>query len=115
LWQRGKEETADRVALQRKLISSAVKSLAAGGQLIYCVCSLHEDEGESQINWVSKSFPQLQLLPISDQELVSQQESGGLEGAINHQGCVRTHAGLEFIDRIEGAMDGFFIARWRLD
>ncbi|VAW25153.1 16S rRNA (cytosine(967)-C(5))-methyltransferase [hydrothermal vent metagenome] len=109
LWQRGKEEIADRVALQQKLISSAVKSLVDGGQLIYCVCSLHEDEGESQVNWVSKNFPQLQLLPITEQEL------DGLEGAITHQGYVRTHAGLSFSNQIEGAMDGFFIARWRLD
>jgi len=109
LWQRGKEEIVDRVALQQKLISSAVKSLIDGGQLIYCVCSLHEEEGESQVNWVSKNFPQLQLLPISNQEL------DGLEGAINHQGCVRTHAGLSFSNQTEGGMDGFFIARWRLD
>ncbi|MCF6325990.1 MAG: methyltransferase domain-containing protein [Devosiaceae bacterium] len=109
LWQRGKEEIADRAILQQKLISSAVKSLVDGGQLIYCVCSLHEEEGEGQVNWVSKNFPQLQLLPISNQEL------DGLEGAINHQGCVRTHAGLSFSNQTEGGMDGFFIARWRLD
>ncbi len=109
LWQRGKEEIADRVALQQKFIGSAVKSLLTGGQLIYCVCSLHEDEGENQVNWVSKNFPQLQLLPIIEQEL------GGLEGAITHQGCIRAHAGLSFNNQIEGAMDGFFIARWRLD
>jgi 16S rRNA (cytosine967-C5)-methyltransferase len=57
------------VALQRRLLSSAVEMLKPGGVLIYCTCSLQKAEGEAQAEWfLSESFP-VERLPIVAKEI----------------------------------------------
>ncbi len=98
-----------RVGLQRQIITNAVDCLNNGGQLILCVCSLLHEEGELQAEWVLHNFPQLRALPVSSKDL------GGIVGAIDQNGWVRTHPGLNLKGKSQGTMDGFFVARWVLD
>jgi 16S rRNA (cytosine967-C5)-methyltransferase len=89
------------VELQRGLMARAAEWLKPGGVLVYAVCSLERDEGESQATWIDASCG-LTPLPITAEELPA-----GL--APTPQGWVRTHPGM-LAD--EGGLDGFFIARW---
>lgn len=97
-----------RVGLQRQILTNGVDCLNKGGQLILCVCSLLHEEGEAQANWVLHNFPQLRALPVTPKEL------GGMLGAIDQNGWVRVHPGLNVGPDLSG-MDGFFVARWILD
>ena len=107
LWRREKARIADRVALQRKLLANAARCLAPGGVLIYCVCSLEPAEGEDQLDWVSRALPELVPLPVAPTEL------GALDAAVTPYGAVRTHPGLALPPDRPGALDGFFVARFR--
>lgn len=106
IWHRSTGDVAGRVRLQRALITNAFRSMAPGGVLIYCVCSLEPAEGESQVEWALDSLPGLDLHPILPGEVE------GLEAAVTPNGLVRTHPGMQ-PGGVEGGMDGFFVARFR--
>lgn len=106
LWHRQATDIAGRARLQQSLIANAVRALAPGGSLIYCVCSLEPQEGEAQIDWMLETFPELTLDPVRPEELP------GLEQAVTPAGLVRTHPGMAPANA-EGGMDGFFVARFR--
>jgi len=46
---------------QKKLLRQAVPLLKPGGCLVYSTCTLLPEENESQVAWLLKTFPQLQL------------------------------------------------------
>ena len=106
IWHRSVGDVAGRVRLQRALLANAYRCLDSGGVLIYCVCSLEPAEGEEQVDWALQALPGLQLLPITNDEMV------GLEAAVTPRGLVRTHPGMMPGGRA-GGMDGFFVARLR--
>lgn len=99
-------DIAGRVALQQALLANAFRCLAPGGTLIYCVCSLEPEEGESQARWALDALPGLEALPVSTAELA------GLEQAVTAEGIVRTHPALT-PGGSQSGMDGFFVARFR--
>ncbi|RUT29341.1 methyltransferase domain-containing protein [Arsenicitalea aurantiaca] len=105
LWRRTREDIMGRAALQRRLIANAAASLNPGGILVYCVCSLEPEEGEAQLPWVLAHQTGLEPFKIDPAEL------NDLEGAVTTDGCVRTHPGL--VTKDGGALDGFFVARFR--
>ena len=106
IWHRSASDVAGRVRLQRALLTNAFRSMAPGGVLVYCVCSLEPAEGESQVEWALDNLPGLDLVPVLPTELV------GLEAAVTPNGLVRTHPGMR-PGGVEGGMDGFFVARFR--
>ena len=106
LWSRGAADIAGRVRLQRALFANAYRCLVAGGTLIYCVCSLEPAEGEEQVTWALQEFPELDLVPISSDELPE------LKQAIAGRGVLRTHPAMTPGSGNAG-MDGFFVARFR--
>ncbi|WP_323014996.1 RsmB/NOP family class I SAM-dependent RNA methyltransferase [Devosia sp.] len=106
IWNRTAADVAGRVRLQRALITNAYRCLEAGGILIYCVCSLEPAEGEEQLDWVLKTLPGLEFLPVAQSELPD------LAAAVTDRGAVRTHPGLTPGEGA-GGMDGFFVARFR--
>jgi len=108
VWHRGLGGIANRVALQRRLLTNAVACLKPGGLLIYCVCSLEPEEGDAQAAWAVETISGLRLEPISATEL------DGFAAAVTPAGCLRTHPGLA-VPHAPGALDGFFAARFRLD
>ena len=90
------DETA---ALQRALLERASQWLAAGGRLVYAVCSLELEEGEAQ----AAAMASLQPDPIGPHELPAGLQPTGA-------GWLRTDPGML---AEAGGLDGFFVARWR--
>lgn len=106
LWHRSAADIAGRVKLQQGIFARAVKNLAPGGSLVYCVCSLEPEEGEAMVDWALKAFHNLELHPVAPAELP------GLESAVTAAGLVRTLPSMA-PNGIAGGMDGFFVARFR--
>lgn len=97
----GPRQIAEMVEIQRALLERAVQWLKPGGTLVYAVCSLEPEEGESQAAWVDASLD-LAAAPITENELPDGVTS-------NSEGWLRTHPGLL---ASEGGLDGFFVGRW---
>jgi 16S rRNA (cytosine967-C5)-methyltransferase len=97
----GKGQIADTVELQRGLLAKAAEWLNPGGTLVYAVCSLEAEEGESQATWANEHLG-LTPVPVNAEELPA-----GL--APTPEGWLRTHPGM-LAD--QGGLDGFFVARW---
>lgn len=106
LWQRDAGGIAERVRIQRAMVSHALDLLKPGGLLVYCVCSLESEEGEDQARWALEQFKSIALAPVSADEL------DGWGEPITSQGTVRTHPGLAVPGSAGGTLDGFFIARF---
>jgi len=105
VWHRDPSDIAGRVALQRRMIGRAAKSLKSGGVLIYCVCSLEAEEGEEQAEWALTQG--LETLPITAAEL------DGWAQPVTEPGFLRTHPGQMVPGDKGGTLDGFFVARFR--
>ncbi|MGI9436025.1 MAG: RsmB/NOP family class I SAM-dependent RNA methyltransferase [Geminicoccaceae bacterium] len=101
-WQKTPKDVERMAALQAKLIRTTIDMLVPGGILIYAVCSLQPEEGESLIERVLDDGLPLARVPISSEELF------GLPVNITDNGEVRT---LPSHLADQGGMDGFFIAR----
>lgn len=98
-WNRGPEDVAALVEVQKKLLLKAVDMLAPGGVLIYCVCSMEEAEGPAQIKALLEERGELKRKEI-------RVLPAGLEGALLESGDVQT-----LPCHYPGGMDGFFISR----
>ena len=85
--------------LFRSLLERASQWLAAGGRLVYAVCSLELEEGEAQ----AAAMASLQPDPIGPHELPAGLQPTGA-------GWLRTDPGML---AEAGGLDGFFVARWR--
>ncbi|WP_370031282.1 RsmB/NOP family class I SAM-dependent RNA methyltransferase [Qipengyuania mesophila] len=94
----GARQIEEMAELQAALLERAAGWLKPGGTLVYATCSLEREEGEDQAGRVA-----LDKLPIKNEELPE-----GLEPTT--QGWLRTDPGMVAEN---GALDGFFIARWR--
>ncbi len=88
---------------QQAMLSRALSWLKPGGTLVYSVCSLEPEEGESVVEQVLADHPEFEGVPITAGELP--------EGMTpDQEGRVRILPGtLE----AAGGADGFFIARFR--
>ena len=106
IWHRDKKGIADRVALQRRMIEKAASMLKPGGRLLYCVCSLEAEEGENQLDWVTKAVPALAVDPIDASELE------GWTIPVSASGAVRLSPALDLPGEALGTLDGFFIVRF---
>lgn len=94
-------------ALQADLLDRAVSWLKPGGTLIYCTCSLQQEEGENQISAALSRHSDLHLDPISRDELPDLEDCVSLDGTVR---ALPFHCMFEADWRLSG-MDGFFIAR----
>ena len=63
--------------LQKKLITSAFKMLAPGGEMVYSTCTSAPEENEAVIEYLLNQFPEAKLLPITLPKDIPAQE--GLE------------------------------------
>jgi 16S rRNA (cytosine967-C5)-methyltransferase len=96
-WLRSANDIAKLAALQTRLLDHAAGFVRAGGELIYCTCSLEPEEGERQIEGFLTRHPLFTRRPIKPDEL------GGHGELITPKGDLRTLP-------VHG-MDGFFAAR----
>lgn len=97
----GARQIPELVELQRALAAKAAEWLNPGGVMVYAVCSLEAEEGESQAAWIDANCG-LTRSPITAEELPA-----GLTPTA--EGWLRTHPGM-LPD--QGGLDGFFAARW---
>jgi len=102
-WLKSANDVARMAELQSRLIEAAIEMLKPGGVLVYCTCSLQAAEGEDHAARLLDDA-RLEHLPVTPNEI------GGLAGAVNTHGDLRTLPGLQ---GDEGGMDGFFAARFR--
>ncbi len=94
----GPRQIEEMAELQSRLIERAARWIVPGGELVYAVCSLEQQEGEDQAARVA-----LSPLPVPLSALP--------QGLCAHSsGWVRTDPGML---AQEGGMDGFFIAHFR--
>jgi 16S rRNA (cytosine967-C5)-methyltransferase len=95
---RRKEEDAHRLAaLQRNILESCQQAVAAGGLLVYAVCSTDTEEGPDQVEMFLRSHPEFTAEPPRLPD--------GVE-VPTWQAYLRTLPGPE-------GLDGFFCARLR--
>ena len=90
--------------IQRELARAASKMVKPGGLLVVCTCSLQIEEGELLSNDIQKHIKTLELDPIRPDEVP------GLENALTKRQELRITPALW---TEHGALDGFFIARFR--
>jgi 16S rRNA (cytosine967-C5)-methyltransferase len=90
-------QIAEMAELQAQLLERAAAWLKPGGRLVYAVCSLEREEGESRAAQVS-----LPADPIRADELP-------LGLSPTPEGWLRTDPGMM---AEHGGLDGFFVARW---
>ncbi|OYQ34953.1 MFS transporter [Niveispirillum lacus] len=99
------EEDVEKLGrIQSRLLYRAVDMLKPGGTLVYCTCSLQAEEGENQITNLLYRRPEMQVVPVTADEV------GGLVDLLTPEGYVRCTPG--HLAEI-GGMDGFFAARLR--
>ncbi len=103
---RSPADIADRVDLQRKIVTHAVPLIKPGGTLVFATCSLEPEEGENQAAWISKSFPQLRPAPVTETDMTV------LAPALTPNGVFRSHSSLVWPEIGSGGMDGFFLSRF---
>jgi len=88
--------------VQERLLAAAVDMLAPGGMLVYCTCSLEQQEGKMQIERLLAQGAPVKRVPVDAAEI------GGLRECISADGDLRTlpcHLG------DKDGLDGFFGAR----
>ena len=103
LWGAGPTDIGKLSVLQHRLLDATAARVKPGGRLVYCVCSLEPEEGETQASDFLRRHKEFQRLPVAAGE------AGLGEAAITALGDVRLLPGRPD-QGIDG--DGFFAARF---
>ena len=91
--------------IQSTLLDKALTFVKPGGTLIYCTCSLQDEEGGEQIKALLKRNKTVKCDPIKPEELA------GREDWITPEGHLRTLPFHRPAEKAAPGMDGFFAAR----
>lgn len=70
-YRRTKDDVADLVRIQRKILEAALPMLADGGLIIYLTCTLNPEENQMQIEKFLQAHPELSLLESFSSEASS--------------------------------------------
>ncbi len=98
-------DVKELAVIQSKLLDRALTFVKPGGTLIYCTCSLQNEEGPDQIEALLKRHKNVTLDQIKPEELA------GHEEWITEQGTLRTLPFHRPTKKATPGMDGFFAAR----
>lgn len=99
LWATRPGDIAKLADVQHRLLDVAAARVRPGGRLVYCVCSLEREEGETQVLAFLRRNPAFRL------ERAEPAAVGAPEAALCTEGWLRI-----LPSQIEGGMDGFFAA-----
>jgi len=103
LWATRPADIAKLADVQHRLLDSAVKRVAPGGELVYCTCSLEREEGETQVLAVLRRHKDFSLIKMTAEDA----SALGLPAA-----SVRPEGWLRLLPHQRpGGQDGFFVAR----
>jgi len=95
-------DVAKLADVQHRLLDAAAERVKPGGRLVYCVCSLEREEGETQIIAFLRRNPAFKTAPAVPADL------GAPDEALTPEGWLRI---LPSMWAEKGGLDGFFIAR----
>ena len=95
-------DVAKLADVQHRLLDAAAERVKPGGRLVYCVCSLEREEGETQVIAFLRRNPAFRTVPAVPSEI------GAPEEALTPEGWLRV---LPSMWAEKGGLDGFFIAR----
>ncbi len=95
-------EVAKLADVQHRLLDAAAERVKPGGRLVYCVCSLEREEGETQIIAFLRRNPAFRTAPAVPADI------GAPDEALTPEGWLRI---LPSMWAERGGVDGFFIAR----
>jgi 16S rRNA (cytosine967-C5)-methyltransferase len=95
-------DVAKLADVQHRLLDAAAQRVKPGGRLVYCVCSLEREEGETQIIAFLRRNPAFKTVP-ADPQMV-----GAPVEALTPEGWLRI---LPSMWAEKGGVDGFFVAR----
>ncbi len=101
-WLKSVKQIRELTALQSNMLDHVFAQLPVGGRLIYCVCSLEDEEGPDQIAAFLERTPDAKLIPIIGDEV------GGMDELCSEKGYLQCRP--DFLSE-QGGMDGFFAAR----
>ncbi len=105
LYNKAPKDVGSLVRIQKGLLKAAVSRLKPGGQILYCTCSLQQEEGERQAEWFLRTFPNFSVSPILNLKFSAQSD------LLTQNGYVRI---LPHVLGENGGMDGFFAVLFRL-
>lgn len=103
LWATRPGDIGKLADVQHRLLDAAAARVKPGGRLVYCVCSLEREEGETQAIAFLKRHPDFTTAAIGAGE------AGAPEGAVTPEGWLRILP-CQLADK--GGLDGFFAARF---
>ena len=95
-------DVAKLADVQHRLLDAAAERVKPGGRLVYCVCSLEREEGETQIIAFLRRNPAFRTAPAVPAGV------GAPSEALTPEGWLRI---LPSLWAEKGGLDGFFIAR----
>ena len=95
-------DVAKLADVQHRLLDAAALRVKPGGRLVYCVCSLEREEGETQVIAFLRRNPAFRTSPAVPADL------GAPDEALTPEGWLRI---LPSMWAEKGGLDGFFIAR----
>lgn len=101
LWASRPGDIATLAGVQARLLDAAAARLLSGGRLVYCVCSLEPEEGEGQVARLLDEHPELELMPLTADDVGLPLASRTPEGYLR---CLPHHQ--------PGGLDGFFAVRF---
>ena len=87
--------------VQHRLLDVAADKVKSGGRLVYCVCSLEREEGETQMLAFLRRNTAFKTVPVDAEKV------GAPAEAVSPEGWLRILPG-QWADK--GGLDGFFIA-----
>ncbi|MES2861169.1 MAG: RsmB/NOP family class I SAM-dependent RNA methyltransferase [Pseudomonadota bacterium] len=95
-------EVAKLADVQHRLLDAAALRVSPGGRLVYCVCSLEREEGETQVIAFLRRNPNFKTTPADPAAV------GAPAEALTPEGWLRI---LPSMWAEQGGVDGFFVAR----
>ncbi|MEE9347403.1 MAG: RsmB/NOP family class I SAM-dependent RNA methyltransferase [Robiginitomaculum sp.] len=104
MFNKSPKDVKSLTAVQDRLLLAATRQLKPSGTLIYCTCSLEQEEGEQRIRHFLRAKPDFRLIPLLDSF------SSSMELGASREGYLRA---LPHFLGGKGGMDGFFIAIMR--
>ncbi len=104
LWATRPADIAKLADVQHRLLDSAAKWVAPGGDLVYCTCSLEREEGETQILAFLRRHTDFKLHKIDADSVHG--ELGVPRDSVRPEGWLRL-----LPHQRPGGQDGFFVAR----
>jgi 16S rRNA (cytosine967-C5)-methyltransferase len=95
-------EVAKLADVQHRLLDAAAERVGPGGRMVYCVCSLEREEGETQIIAFLRRNPNFKTVKADPTEV------GAPDEALTPEGWLRI---LPSMWAEKGGVDGFFAAK----